>query len=74
MARSAWKKRARKFFSRKAVNHFGDGQFAYVTPCRRRSHYSLVAYLEGRLNQLEPLGSIEQDAVGRCNPRSSLHG
>jgi hypothetical protein len=40
MARSAWKRIARKLFGKEAVHHEGDGQFAFVTPCRE-FHYSL---------------------------------
>lgn len=34
MATKSWKSIAKKAFGKEAVHHEGDGQFAFVTPCR----------------------------------------
>jgi len=64
MARSAWKKIARKYFGKKAVHHFGDGQFA---PCREL-HYSLRPTWE----EAQPTKAFvdRTGCGGECNPRS----
>jgi len=40
MKKQSWKTKARQRFGLKVTYHWGDGQFAFVTPCRE-VHYSL---------------------------------
>jgi len=46
MKQQSWKTNARQLFGRKVTYHGGDGQFAFVTPCRA-VHHSLWPSRQG---------------------------
>jgi hypothetical protein len=45
MAHRSWTSIAKKAFGKEAVHHEGDGQFAFVTPCRE-VQFSLYPTME----------------------------
>ena len=61
----SWKTIAKKQFGKAATYHWGDGRYAFVTPCRE-VHYSLWQTIEeAEKRKGRSIGQGVEESVGR---------